>query len=256
MPKESTASMLTDDDIIDRLSINNPDIINTVYSINLDLLYKEEERTKNIDTKGSTLLGVSGLTSTVVFSLGGLLIEKIPNIIISFYSLQIPTLHVLSFLYITSSITLLGSILFAVLAIKSRSDFKWINGADVFNKEMLSGYVLPYKRYLTSHYWMIFSNNFKINEIKGKLLKKGYWVFFIALIQILPIILIIGLYSYTKGDSAMSDNETPKTPKPSAGVSRTSNVSNSNNPKPAPTPKPSSGTLTTKYDTGSTSRKR
>jgi len=254
--KEYTECTLTDDEIIDRLRINDPDVVVTVYSICLDLLYKEEERLKNLDAKGSALLGVSGLTSTVVFSLGGLLIEKVSNISIPLLGMRIPTLFVLSTLYISSSITLLVTILCAVLAIRTRSDLKWINGDDIFNKEVLSGDVLTYKRYLSLHYWMIFKNNFKINEVKGRLLKKGYWIFFAALIQILPIITIIGIYSYTKGTCIMSNSETPATPKPGTGVARTSNVTNSDSQTPAATPKPSSGSNATRTGSGGTVKSR
>lgn len=225
---------LTDAEVVERLRINDKDVVATVYSICLDLLYKEEDRFKNLDTKGSTLLGVSGLTSTVVFTLGGLLIEKIKD-------LELPLIGkpmlVLSSLYVTSSTTLLFCILAAVLAIKARSDLKWIHEEDVFKDEVISSDVNTYKRYMAAHYWSILRNNFSINEKKGRLLKAGYWFFFAALIQILPIIVIIGTYSYQKGACAVSDNKPSATPTPGTGASKTSGKFENCVPKPQPATK-------------------
>lgn len=232
---------LTDDQIIERLRIEDEAVITAVYGVCLDLLYKEEERAKNLDTKGSTLLGVSGLTSTVVFSLGGLLIEKVSNLELPVIGKPLP---ILSSLYVTSSITLLACILMAVLAIRARSDWKWIDDNDVFHDGIIAGSINEYKRYLAVHYWSIKSKNFHINESKGKTLRAGYWLFFAALIQILPIVSIIGLYSYTKGTCIMSDSKPPATPTPGAGVSRTSGIFENavpNTPTP-PKPAPSGGT--------------
>lgn len=231
-------STLTDEEILERLRIKDKEVIGSVYSICLDLLYKEEDRSKSLDTKGSTLLGVSGLTSTVVFSLGGLLIEKVSNIPLPIIGRVLP---LLCLLYVTSSITLLGCILTAVLAIKARSDWRWVDDEDVFRSDVISTDVDGYKRYLSAHYWSIKNNNFKINEQKGKRLIRGYWLFFIALIQILLIVVIIGLYSYTKGVSAMPDSKPPATPQPGSGSSRTMGRIENSVPKPAPAPKPAGG---------------
>lgn len=253
--KPNPAFALSDDDILERLRINDKEVVASVYGICLDLLYKEEDRSKNLDTKGSTLLGVSGLTSTVVFSLGGLLIEKIANVSLPFIG---KPMWLLSLLYATSSITLLCCILAAILAIRARSDLKWINEEDVFKEEVISSDVNTYKRYMAAHYWSILRNNFTINETKGRRLKAGYWLFFVALIQILPIIVIIGTYSYQKGKGAciMSENKPPATPAPGSGVTRTLGIfeNSTTAEKPAPTPKPTGGSNTTRSGGGGSER--
>lgn len=187
---------LNDDEIIERLRTDDSKIIDTIHKTCLDLLTEEDDRTKLIDTKGSALLGMSGLSASVVFSLGGILIEKISNIPLPIIGCPIPWLVLF---YITSSLTLLLSILFALLAIRSRSDWRSMKDEDIFRADMIKEGINPYKRYMTVHAWKIYTNNFIVNEKKGKNLKIGHLLFFIALLQLLPIILIIGLYAYMKG---------------------------------------------------------
>ena len=187
---------LNDDEIIERLRTDDSKIIDTIHKTCLDLLTDEDDRTKLIDTKGSALLGMSGLSASIVFSLGGILIEKISNTPLPIIGCPIPWLVLF---YITSSLTLLLSILFALLAIRSRSDWRSMKDEDIFRADMIREGINPYKRYMTVHAWKIYTNNFIVNEKKGKNLKIGHLLFFIALLQLLPIILIIGLYAYLKG---------------------------------------------------------
>ncbi len=187
---------LSEDEIIERLRTEDSEIINTIYKTCLDLLDKEDERSKLIDTKGSTLLGMSGLSASVVFSLGGILIEKIINEPLPIIGCPIPSLVIF---YFTSSATLLLTLLFALLAIRTRSDWRDMKDEDIFKTEMIEEGINPYKRYITVHAWNIYRNNFDINEKKAKNLKIAHWLFFGALFQLLPIILIIGLYSSTRG---------------------------------------------------------
>jgi hypothetical protein len=194
-PKESPFS-LSEDEIIERLRTDDSEVINTIYQTCLELLTKEDERSKLIDTKGSALLGMSGLSASVVFSLGGILIEKIINIPLLVIGCPIPSLVIF---YFTSSATLLLTLLFTLLAIRTRSDWRDMKDEDIFQVRMIEEGINPYKRYMTVHAWKIYQNNFSVNEKKGRNLKIAHWLFFGALLQLLPIILIIGLYSSTRG---------------------------------------------------------
>ncbi len=187
---------LNEDEIIERLRTNDSEIIDTIHKTCLDLLADDDDRTKLIDSKGSALLGMSGLSASVVFSLGGILIEKVSNTPLPIIGCPIPWLV---FFYITSSLTLLLSLLFALLAIRSRSDWRSMKDEDIFRTDMIKEGIKPYKRYMAVHAWKIYSNNFNVNEKKAKNLRIGHWLFFIALFQLLPIIFIIGLYAYMKG---------------------------------------------------------
>ena len=187
---------LSEDEIIERLRTDDKDIIETIHGMCLDLVYKEDDRTKSLDAKASTLLGMSGLSSSVVFTLGGLLIDKISNISLPLIGCPLPWLV---FFYISSSATLLLSILFALLSVMARSDWRYFKDADIFQGDMIDAGERPYKRYLSVHAWKIFQNNFAINEKKGSLLRKGHLLFFAGLAQLLPIIIIIAAYTFAKG---------------------------------------------------------
>lgn len=187
---------LSEDEIIERLRTDDIDVINTIHEMCLDVLYKEEDRTKSLDAKGSTLLGMSGLSSTLVFSLGGLLIEKIKAVTLPVIG---DPVQGIGFFYISSSVTLLLSILFALLSVRARADFRSLKDEDIFRGDMIDAGIGPYKRYIATHAWKVYQNNFMINEKKGKHLRTGHVLFFAGLLQLLPIILIIGLYAFMKG---------------------------------------------------------
>jgi hypothetical protein len=196
MSRKENAFTLTEDEIIERLRTNDIDVINSIHEMCLDVLYKEDERTKSLDAKGSTLLGITGLSSSVVFTLGGLLIEKIKAVTLPVIG---DPVQGIGLFYISSSITLLFSILFALLSVRARADFRWLKDEDIFRGDMIDNGIGPYKRYMATHAWKVYRNNFIINEKKGKHLRTGHVLFFAGLLQLLPIILIIGLYAFMKG---------------------------------------------------------
>lgn len=158
--KEEQAFTLNDAEIIERLRTNDEDIIDEIHKTCFDILYKEEERTKFIDSKGSSLIGIIGLSSSLVFTLGGILIEKITNVTFPVIGCPIPWLVLL---YISSSITLLIAIFYSFLTVRARSDWRWLKDQDIFHNSMIEQGIKPYKRYMATHAWYIFQNNFRIN---------------------------------------------------------------------------------------------
>ncbi|MEI6154595.1 MAG: hypothetical protein WCQ90_10965 [Deltaproteobacteria bacterium] len=194
---KNKAFNLTDEEIEERLRIDNSDVIDEIYKVVTGILYEENERQKQIDTKGASSIAVIGLSTSLVFSLGGLLIEKITNMRIPIIGCPIPWLV---FFYFTTSITLLLSMMFAYRAIKARSDWVWFSEQDIFNQEVLKeDRVDFYKRYMITHMWKLYKNNFKINEKKGRFLKYSQVLFVLGLVQLIPIIMIISLYTLNKG---------------------------------------------------------
>ena len=75
--KQSNVKQLNIDDILLRLCIDDKDIITTIYSIHYDLLKKEDKRRSELDNKAFNLIGIVGVCITLIFGLGGILIEKI-----------------------------------------------------------------------------------------------------------------------------------------------------------------------------------
>lgn len=193
------AFTLSDEEIEKRLRIDNAEVVDEIYKIVSGILYEENERQKQIDTKGASSIAVIGLSTSLVFSLGGLLIEKITNMALPVIGCPIPWLV---FFYCSTSITLLGSMVFAYYGTRARSDWMWFSEQDIFNQEVLKeeqGQPAFYKRYIITHMWKLYKNNFRINEIKGKHLKYSQKLFIFGLIQLMPIIAIISLYALNKG---------------------------------------------------------
>jgi len=198
MPNEKEKNVafdLTDEEIIENLRTDVSETIDAVYNTCLKMLDKDDDRTRAIEAKGSTLLGMGGLSTGVVFSLGGILIEKITNIDLPIIGCPIPWLVLF---YFTSSVTFLGSILFALLSLRARSDWKAMKDTDIFRADVLAEGPGPYKRYMATHAWNVYKNNYIVNEKKASLLKKGYYLFAAALFQLFPIICIIALYARYK----------------------------------------------------------
>jgi len=187
---------LSEDEIIERLRTEDKDVIDEIHKTCLDLLYKEEERAKSTDSKGSSLIGIIGLSSSLIFTLGGILIEKISNVNLPIIGCPIPWLVLF---YCFSSLTLLIAITLTFFAIKTREDWRWLKDEDIFHAEMIEGGINPYKRYMSTHIWKIFQNNFLMNEKKASCLKWAQQLFMFALAQLVPIIAIISLYVLEKG---------------------------------------------------------
>ena len=193
--KESLFS-LTDNEILKRLdATKDKEVINEIHKTCFDVLYKDTERTDLIDSKGSSLIGIMGLSFSLVFSFGGILIEKIENITLPFIGCPISWLVPL---YISSSITLLVAIGFALQAVKTRADWRWLNEQDIFRPDRLEAGIKDYKIYMSDHVWQIYRTNYNINEVKAKRLRNAQWIFFIALVQIMFLILIIGVYAFVR----------------------------------------------------------
>ncbi len=186
---------LSIDEVINNICTNDEKIINTLYDLNLKLLDKEDERFSSLDSKGSNILGMAGVALALIFSLGGLLIEKIDNRPLFFTN---SPADILSILYMITVFIMLASIVFAFLAVKARTDIKTVTDEDIFTKEITTNNENYYKRYLIAHYWQIYQNNFLINELKGFWLKCSYWFFAISMFFLLLISLIIGFYSLNK----------------------------------------------------------
>jgi hypothetical protein len=179
------------------LKIDNTRVIKEIYKIVFDMLYEENERSKQIDSKGSSFIGLIGLSTSLVFSLGGLLIEKITNVHLPVIGCPMPLLVTF---YFTTSITLLLSIFYSYYAIKIRSNWRWLNDVDIFQEAVLKEESANYyRRYMITHAWTVFRTNFKVNETKGKFLKYSQALFVCALIQLAPIIMILGFYALKKG---------------------------------------------------------
>lgn len=200
MPRDKTTEnkhSLNDDEIIERLTISDAGIINEINKTVYGLLIEENRRTEHIDSKGSSFAGIIGLSSGLVFSLGGILIEKVTNINLPLIGCPIPWLV---FFYLSSFLTLLVALFYCLRAIFVSTNFRGLSDEDIFHKKMLEDEDKgPYKRYMITHVWRVFRNNFEQNNHKAMRLKTSQRIFMIALVQLIPIMMVIALYVLKKG---------------------------------------------------------
>lgn len=196
---------VSDDDVMKNICTKDQQIIDTLYDLNLSLLDKVDVQFSSLDSKGSNILGMAGVALALIFSLGGLLIEKIDNRPLFFTNKPV---EILSVLYMITVFLLLASVIFAFLAVKARTDINTVSDEDIFTKEIGTHNDNSYKRYLIVHYWQIYKNNYLINELKGLWLKWAYWSFAASMIFLLLISVVIGIYSLNKAHIYQEDCKT------------------------------------------------
>lgn len=149
-----------------------------LYKISYELLEKSEKHRETLESKAELLIRTLGIGVTIMLAASGFLADKI---VLS----KIPAIWMSVFksTYLFTAGSLLFIIGFIVKTIKPISSYRTINYEDVF-QENITEDVLKYKLFLAIHYWKIFLENYKINETKGKYLKKTYELFLIPLIGI------------------------------------------------------------------------
>ncbi len=181
---------LSIEQIIERLRIKDPRIIETVYSLSYNLVQQESDRQVNLDEKANNFLGLIGVYMTLVFGLGGLIVTDIKSPI---------WINTLVPLYLGSLLFSFVALFYAFQSMKTRSDFKSISEEDVFHEQMIQEEESSFKRYLTSHFWEVYRNNFQINEHKGAELKKSARMFLFSLGFLLALIVFLSFYALQKG---------------------------------------------------------
>lgn len=192
-------------DIIERMRIEDIELVNTIFEIVKSLYGQDKDRTTLIDSKASSLFGMVAISVSLIFTLGGLLIEKIENIELPYLGNVIPILCILYFFVI---FFMLLSNFLSLMALKARSDWREVGDDDVFKEEiLLQDKSIVYKRYSITAFWKFYMNNYKINEKKGKLLKWAQNIFFISLFLLIPIVIILILYVNTEGKIKNFENE-------------------------------------------------
>jgi len=178
-------------ELIERLRLKDNKLVNTLYETCFELLFKDNERTTSIDSKANNLLGILAVYLTIIISIVGLISDKIGVYKVPIFGFPRPWLVSFYFLMVAFSFV---SIIFISKASIVRSDWRWVKDSDLFHKEMLKKDITSYKRYIITHVWEIYKNNYIINERKGVLLRWAQIWFVISLVMLLPIVVIIGLY--------------------------------------------------------------
>jgi hypothetical protein len=190
---EDSRFKFTDDDIREILRVENIETINCIYDLCQKLYEEELKRVGLLEDKAKNLLSGVGVILGLVFSAGALTIEKIRNIPLPFIGCPRPYLSVL---YIFLSFTLVICGIFAYRSIIVRKDWKTFSEADIFRKDVVREGEGFYKRFMITHVWKVYKNNFFVNEDKACWLKWGQRLFVGCLCVLFVMVVIIGFYAY------------------------------------------------------------
>jgi len=171
--------------IRENLRTNDEKLIDTIYSICWEMMLREFDRIKDIDSKALGMFEINGICFSILFAFGRYFFKEQS----SWSSLYQNYLFIIIIsIYLLTNISFLLSSIFLFGAFKARIDFRWVKDADLFRKKQIDEGVKTYKRYIIAHFWEIYRNNDIINEKKARKLKYGQVFFFIAIIFIFILI--------------------------------------------------------------------
>lgn len=220
---------LTGDELVERVRLRSPRLVDEVYDLAKRQIASEDRRETNLSAKAVSLLGVTGLSLTVAFTFGGVLLQR-PAYLAALGGWRVPLVVVPYALALVAGLAASG---FALRSLLIRSEYRDVSEQDVFGNELASADErgdegLPtYRRYLAVHFWLIFQQTSSIHEEKATQIARGQKLFFAFLLLLLPIGAAM-TYSLSVA------KDTPASPVPIACI-----VS-AHEPKPPPAPAPSS----------------
>jgi hypothetical protein len=203
---------LSREELRDRLCLNSSGLVEEIQTLALRQNQLEEARESRLDSKAGSLLGAAGLSLTVAFTFGGLLLQH-PE----YLKPLGPWLARATLLAYVVALTvgLLASI-WAIAALLVSDGYRTLSDNDVFNAEELQKIDEAsgtnddkakrlYRRYLTIQHWSIFRAHFDEHERKATIIKRGQKCFFGFLITLL---VIGGVMTYSAFDVYV-DQEAP-----------------------------------------------
>ncbi len=188
------------DTIDERLKLWSPSLVDLLYETAKDRLAAEEKLHTLLIGKANALLGVTGLSLTVAFSFGGLLLNRavVPR------SVQV--------IYIVALVAGFIASACAIMAIRIRGS-REVGAIDVFRSDMLtaadaadvpnppasSGDAVDstgtgstaYKRYLTSYFWRIYASNVSRHATSASWVFAGQMSYGVFLVTILLAALFV-----------------------------------------------------------------
>jgi hypothetical protein len=187
---------LTKAEIRERLCLASSGLVEEIHALALRQNTAEDQRETRLglDGKAQGLMATAGLSLTVAFTFGGLLLQS-PKYIEPL-GLWLGR-AVLGLYAIALLLGLLASI-WAVRALFVRDGYRAVTDDDVFNKAMLESVDREahadsdkakrlYRRFITVQHWTVYRHHFDVHERKAELIKRGQWFFVGFLVSLLLI---------------------------------------------------------------------
>lgn len=207
---------LTPDELAARLALNSSGLVEEIHALTLRQVQQEDARETRLDAKAGGLLGTAGLSLTVAFTFGGLLLQH-PD-----YLLPLgPTLaRVVLIAYVVALAAGLAAVIAAVWALFVNDDYESVSEDNVFNEAILDkidrsakdkedGQRL-YRRYVTVKHWAIYRAHFAIHQKKANKIRWGQGFF----LSFLGILLLTGALLTYAAFEQYREVETPKAAAP------------------------------------------
>lgn len=244
--------LLSGDDLAKRLARYSPDLVEEVAKVARDALASENARESSLNGKATSLLTASGLSLTVAFTFGGMLLQH-PEYL---DSLNSGWAAVVPFLYGGALLCGLAATGFALGALFVTSKYVGLTEANVFDPEVLGeadrldvesrdavngnpamppsegdtgGVAGPppfpksgtayFKRFITAHLWQIYQEHFPIHEVKAKRIWKGQVFFGLFLLTLAVLGLMLAEMSLAqqrqrRAPTTQPPQLSPPTPSP------------------------------------------
>jgi len=197
---QSSNEILTEKDVRERLALNSPELVAELLVHVQGLLATETGRQTRVDAKATSLLTAAGLSLTVAFTFGGLLIAKPNNgsfdpwVTVTFAlavtSGLIAAIHAVAALFVRGDYgSVAGETLFDVETLKAANDMmKDEEATDApTDKEKREFGVMEYRKYLIPHLWEVFRQRSLVHEKKASRIKWGQGFFIAFLVLLIPV---------------------------------------------------------------------
>ncbi|MGK3964995.1 hypothetical protein WMF01_30925 [Sorangium sp. So ce1667] len=179
--KTAVLKQLDQQTLEQRLTLGWPGLINELYQFAQRQLQFETGRQTRLDAKATSLLSAAGLSLTVAFTFGGLLLanKEVLRANIGWYYSAVAGFGL-------AIILGLGAAGFALAALKVRDANRGISEDAVFNEELLKRAedesadeqaVAEYRKSLTVHLWTIAQAQHMLHERKAKIIQRGQVAF-------------------------------------------------------------------------------
>jgi len=180
---------LSNEELIERLRIDaekdseGESLINCLYDIALARFDNEFQRKNDLDNKAFSMVQVVGVTFSISMVFCGLAIGELSSHHYTVHGMT-PVGWLLS-IVAAPFLAYLLSILYAVSAARI-TEYREMSQVDAFNAEMLNAGVFPFKRYMITHMWTVYIENFHINERKAVKIKRSQVLFLASIVLMVP----------------------------------------------------------------------
>lgn len=252
------APPLTPEVLVERLALRHEKVADEVYAVVRRAIDADERRDASLNQKATALLSVTGLSLTLAFTFGGLLLQR-AELASRLGGWLLPCVVVPYGFAILLGLFASGYALWALLV---RGTYRDVDPQEVFGPLLRqadeAGDPTTYKRHMIAHLWRVYDRNYSNHEKKAATVKRGQFAFFAFIVALLPIggamtFTIAQAPSETDRSSATAQQPT-ESPTARATSHEPASPATSPSAQPAPNPVPSDGRMKTLNQTSDQKR--